>query len=187
MANQFHGEKILASGGRADGPGNHQYLSISEHADATPIADSRGYHQVLSTDPSQLINNMKSVLAVSRTDHKRSAAISPAEFNTPGHRRHSMKSELPKLGVKSEVLNKISHYMNYPNNKVRQDLTRLATHGYDYAAAHINKQTSLNNIHRNIGKHRKLIKYKRNVEEEDHASKTGEQSNNKSNHQTEKQ
>ena len=111
--------------------------------------------------------------------------MSPAELNPSGPRRHSLKSELPKLGVKSEVLNKISHYMNYPNNKVRQDLTRLATHGYDYAAAHMHKQTSLNNIHRNIGKHRKLIKYKRNSSE-DPTEKTGQQSAHKPNYVTER-
>ena len=74
---------------------------------------------------------MARVLAVSRTTHKRQGAMSPVEFSGAS-RRHSLKNEPPKPAGKGDAYNKVSNYMNYPNNKVKQDLVQLATHGYDY-------------------------------------------------------
>ena len=100
----------------------------------------------IQTDPTP---NMKSVLAVSNTDSKRSKALSPQKIHTVP-RRHSLKSELPKLSVKSDVYNKISNYMNYPNNRVRQEIIMLANHGYDYFQ--MMQQASTSNIKTNITK-----------------------------------
>ena len=103
--------------------------------------------QGFPTDPSPIAND-SGVLAVSRTNTRKN----PPVVNTPEilsvNRRHSLKNELPKLSVKQDAYYKVSNYMNYPNNRVKQDMSLLASYGYEYAQ-HC-KKAHLTNTHKNV-------------------------------------